>query len=867
MALLERLQILVDGNASGAIREFQKVGAVADRELGRTEDKLTKLSSKLTSFGTGLIAGGAVAISGLKTLADSASAYSEQVSAATVTFGEQGAAELEKFAEAAADTANISKTEATKAANGFAVFARQAGLTGTAAVKFSTDLVQLAGDLASFKDITVEEALGALQSGLAGESEPIRRLGGDISDVAIRASLAEQGFTNLGTTLTAQQKIIGINAILYKDFANAQGDAVRTSDSLANQTRNAQANFENLKTQLGQSLVPIFGTVVGGLNDIITKFSELPEGVKGPLGALAGIGAFGAVAVGALSLVAGQAIKFRDAFTTTTTTVVDGVETQRRSMTKLGQAAVVFGKLTTALAVSEATFAAINAGTGAIGEFETALDRVAVASTQGGASIEQAFAQAAGAQDDVLELQNVWTDFGARVVLTADGTKGSIEDVQQTFDALSKTNPQLAGQVLDQLQLVTNGLDRNSDQWKTNQEFIDKNREALGLAAGAAEVNGTAVGAAGDAAAGAAGQIDGMTGAAEEQVDTFEKVRAALKKYDEQVAFLTVNYEALTKRADEYTAAIERSTRLDDEIESAADLGTALADVRENIAALPKEIDTAKLAFGGYNEEQLKSIDSLLKLGDASGKFIESLFEQNYTIDEIRFAAGILREEYKKQFEQLGLNEEQVDKYLTVLGLTPDQVDTAITLSGEEEARFKIEAYQALIEGTPPEKLTEFYAELAEGDYIAAAEKLDELAKDRTATITIEQRIAAAQTVPGAASANVSAYEFLVWAALGGNKEAAAALNALGAVGAAGGTGAGFPQRARGGPVAANQMYVVGEEGPEMFVPRTSGTIVPNGQLQGGTVNLTQNITTGDPILTAAEVVRRQRDAEFLAGV
>jgi hypothetical protein len=61
--------------------------------------------------------------------------------------------------------------------------------------------------------------------------------------------------------------------------------------------------------------------------------------------------------------------------------------------------------------------------------------------------------------------------------------------------------------------------------------------------------------------------------------------------------------------------------------------------------------------------------------------------------------------------------------------------------------------------------------------------------------------------------------------------------------------------------------YVVGEEGPEMFVPRTSGTIVPNGQLQGGTMNLTQNITTGDPILTAAEVVRRQRDAEFLAGV
>jgi hypothetical protein len=240
MALLERLQILVDGNAQGAIREFQKVGAAADRELGRTEDKLNKISASLTSFGTGLIAGGAVAIAGLKTLADSASAYGEQVSAATVVFGEQGAAQLERFAEAAADTANISKTEATKAANGFATFARQAGLSGTAAVNFSTDLVQLAGDISSFRDISVADALAALQSGLAGEGEPIRRLGGDISDVALKAEYLALTGEEVTGSLTAQQKIVAINSKLFKDFELAQGDVIRTQDSLANQTRNAR---------------------------------------------------------------------------------------------------------------------------------------------------------------------------------------------------------------------------------------------------------------------------------------------------------------------------------------------------------------------------------------------------------------------------------------------------------------------------------------------------------------------------------------------------------------------------------------------------------------------------------------------------
>ncbi|MBF0428886.1 MAG: hypothetical protein HQL94_08190, partial [Magnetococcales bacterium] len=35
--------------------------------------------------------------------------------------------------------------------------------------------------------------------------------------------------------------------------------------------------------------------------------------------------------------------------------------------------------------------------------------------------------------------------------------------------------------------------------------------------------------------------------------------------------------------------------------------------------------------------------------------------------------------------------------------------------------------------------------------------------------------------------------------------------------------------RAKGGPVESGQPYVVGERGPEWFVPSSSGTIIPNG--------------------------------------
>jgi hypothetical protein len=52
-----------------------------------------------------------------------------------------------------------------------------------------------------------------------------------------------------------------------------------------------------------------------------------------------------------------------------------------------------------------------------------------------------------------------------------------------------------------------------------------------------------------------------------------------------------------------------------------------------------------------------------------------------------------------------------------------------------------------------------------------------------------------------------------------------------------------IPGRAKGGPVSAGQPYVVGEKGPELFVPTRSGTVIPNG---GGGVNSVVNVTVTD---------------------
>jgi phage-related minor tail protein len=70
----------------------------------------------------------------------------------------------------------------------------------------------------------------------------------------------------------------------------------------------------------------------------------------------------------------------------------------------------------------------------------------------------------------------------------------------------------------------------------------------------------------------------------------------------------------------------------------------------------------------------------------------------------------------------------------------------------------------------------------------------------------------------------------------------------MGAFGMPGTFGAGgkftLTPRANGGPVMSNKPYLVGERGPELFVPGGSGNIVPNGQM-GGTA-VTYNINAVD---------------------
>lgn len=157
------------------------------------------------------------------------------------------------------------------------------GFAGREAAEFSKNITKLTFDLASFFNTTDDEALTALRAGLIGESEPLRRFNVFLSEARVAQEALAQGINKTSKELTDQDKIFLRYQIILKDTVTAQGDAVRTSDSLANQQKRLSANLENLGDTIGEILVPSLADATKGLNTFLENLTKTFTGKNASL--------------------------------------------------------------------------------------------------------------------------------------------------------------------------------------------------------------------------------------------------------------------------------------------------------------------------------------------------------------------------------------------------------------------------------------------------------------------------------------------------------------------------------------------------------------------------------------------------------
>jgi phage-related protein len=220
-------------------------------------------------IGPAVFAGASIAITQFgKQAVGMASAFEAEFEGVNQTFG-AAAKSVQDFADNAAYSAGISETAALQAAKGFGGFANAAGLASSEAATFATDLVQAAGDLASFNDVPVDQALAAISSGLAGQSEPLRQFSIFLDQATLSTQAAAMGFTGAFSSLSQGEQTLVRQAAIMDQMGVSAGDFEAYADTYGNSLKTVQALFSEMQTEIGGALLPALASLMPAFIPII----------------------------------------------------------------------------------------------------------------------------------------------------------------------------------------------------------------------------------------------------------------------------------------------------------------------------------------------------------------------------------------------------------------------------------------------------------------------------------------------------------------------------------------------------------------------------------------------------------------------
>ncbi|MCD8025362.1 MAG: hypothetical protein LUF33_00055 [Clostridiales bacterium] len=187
---------------------------------------------------------------------------------------------INEWAESAASSYGLSETMAKKYIGLFGSMSESFGFTEQEAYEMSTTLTSLAGDVASFYNITQDEAYTKLKSVFSGETETLKDLGIVMTQSALDDYALASSYGKTVSEMTEAEKVSLRYNFILTQLSNATGDFTRTQDSWANQTRILSLRIDSLKANIGQGLINAFTPLIKTLNSLIEKLTSASEKFK-----------------------------------------------------------------------------------------------------------------------------------------------------------------------------------------------------------------------------------------------------------------------------------------------------------------------------------------------------------------------------------------------------------------------------------------------------------------------------------------------------------------------------------------------------------------------------------------------------------
>lgn len=187
--------------------------------------------------------------------------YVENVNLFTVAMGEF-AGEAREYADIVGEAMGIDPSDWMRNQGVFMTLATGFGVAGDRAATMSKNLTQLGYDLSSFYNISVEEAMQKIKSGFAGELEPLRAVGYDLSQAKLEATALALGIDKSVSSMTQAEKAQLRYYAIMTQVTTVQGDMARTLESPANQLRVFKAQVNMAAREIGNMFIPALNAIL-----------------------------------------------------------------------------------------------------------------------------------------------------------------------------------------------------------------------------------------------------------------------------------------------------------------------------------------------------------------------------------------------------------------------------------------------------------------------------------------------------------------------------------------------------------------------------------------------------------------------------
>lgn len=253
---------------------FKKLGSSA-KDVNKLSISFGSLAkSALSLAGVGGIFYGLTR--GIGSAVELGSSITEVENVVDVAFGNMSEAAY-NFASTAKEQFGLSELASKQYSGTMMAMLKSSGVINANAAEMSTSLAGLAGDLASFYNISTDDAFEKIRSGISGTVAPLRQLGISMTVANLEQYALTQGITKSYREMSQAEKVMLRYNYLMHATSQQQGDFARTVNTFANQWRLLKLNIQSVGAVLGQGFIAAILPVVKALNFLMAKLMQAAE--------------------------------------------------------------------------------------------------------------------------------------------------------------------------------------------------------------------------------------------------------------------------------------------------------------------------------------------------------------------------------------------------------------------------------------------------------------------------------------------------------------------------------------------------------------------------------------------------------------